>query len=58
MNDYNVTENLHYTMEHKWALLEQGLVRMGITDYAQKELHEIVFVDAQRRARWSSRRDP
>lgn len=45
VNDFNVPENLYYTREHEWALLEKsGCVRIGITDYAQKMLHEVVFV--------------
>ena len=44
--DYIILENLYYTNEHEWALLEKSdIVRIGVTDYAQKTLHEIVFVD-------------
>ena len=34
-----------YTNEHEWASEEGGLVRMGISDYAQKELGDVVFVE-------------
>ncbi|MGI9559097.1 MAG: glycine cleavage system protein GcvH [Thermodesulfobacteriota bacterium] len=38
-------ENLKYTREHEWALLDGGVVTVGITDYAQQTLGEIVFVE-------------
>jgi len=43
--EYIVPENLYYTKEHEWLKVEGDTVIMGITDYAQKSLHEIVFVD-------------
>jgi len=43
--EYEVPEGLYYTREHEWAkVLPDGTVLMGITDYAQKKLHEIVNV--------------
>ena len=39
-----VPDELRYTKEHEWARLEEGGVRMGITDYAQDALGDIVFV--------------
>lgn len=41
----NIPENLKYTKDHEWAGIEGGSVRVGITDYAQNELGDIVFVD-------------
>lgn len=41
----NIPEGLLYTKDHEWAKAEDGLVRLGITDYAQHELGDIVFVD-------------
>jgi glycine cleavage system H protein len=41
----NVPENLRYTKEHEWARLEGGEAVVGITDYAQSELGDIVFVE-------------
>lgn len=38
-------EKLRYTKDHEWALSEGGLVTVGITDYAQRTLGEIVFVE-------------
>lgn len=45
VNDYEVPEGLHYTKEHEWVKVEGDVCRIGVTDYAQKSLHEIVFVD-------------
>ena len=36
---------LRYTREHEWARLEGGRVRVGITDYAQDALGDVVYVD-------------
>jgi glycine cleavage system H protein len=41
----NVPENLYYTSEHEWISVEGDIALVGITDYAQGELGEIVFVD-------------
>jgi glycine cleavage system H protein len=38
-------EDLKYTKEHEWARKEEGLVRVGITHYAQDALGDIVYVD-------------
>ena len=40
----NVPEDRRYTKDHEWALLEDGRVRVGITDYAQDALGDVVFV--------------
>lgn len=45
VNDYEVPEGLYYTKEHEWVKLEGSNCRIGVTDYAQKSLHEVVFVD-------------
>ena len=50
VEDIVVPENLVYSKEHEWAFLDKkGFVRVGISDYAQKELHEVVFVDVPRK---------
>ena len=38
-------EGLSYTKEHEWAKRENGVVRVGITHYAQDALGDIVYVD-------------
>ena len=40
----NVPEDRRYTEEHEWALTEDGRVRIGITDYAQEQLGDVVYV--------------
>jgi glycine cleavage system H protein len=45
VDDSDVPEGLHYTKEHEWVKVENGLCRVGVTDYAQKSLHEVVYVD-------------
>ena len=40
----NVPDELRYTADHEWARLEDGRVRVGITDYAQDALGDVVFV--------------
>jgi glycine cleavage system H protein len=40
----NVPKNLRYTKEHEWALIEGKVATIGITEYAQGELGDIVFV--------------
>lgn len=41
----NIPDELRYTKEHEWARLEDGLCVVGITDYAQGELGDIVYVE-------------
>ena len=41
----NTPTNLRYTREHEWIRVEGNEAFVGITDYAQSELGEIVFVD-------------
>lgn len=43
--DSDVPEELYYTKEHEWLKIENDKCRIGITDYAQKSLHEVVYVD-------------
>jgi glycine cleavage system H protein len=41
-------EDLHYTKQHEWVRFSEGAGVVGITDYAQKELGDIVYVDLPR----------
>ncbi len=43
--EYVVPEGLYYTKEHEWVRVEGDKCRVGVTDYAQKSLHEIVYVE-------------
>ena len=45
MDDYDIPENLRYTAEHEWARRERDRIVIGVTDYAQRELGDIVFVE-------------
>ena len=41
----NVPEDLRYSSDHEWARADDGRIRVGITDYAQDALGDVVFVD-------------
>jgi glycine cleavage system H protein len=41
----NLPENLRYTKDHEWISLEGNIATIGITDFAQGELGDIVYVD-------------
>lgn len=41
----SIPDDLRYTEEHEWVRTEGELVRVGITDYAQDQLGDVVYVD-------------
>jgi glycine cleavage system H protein len=41
----NIPEDLRYSEEHEWVRMEGNRARIGITDYAQDALGDIVFID-------------
>ena len=43
--DMNLPEELLYSKEHEWIRLEVNLATIGITDFAQSELGDVVFVE-------------
>ena len=43
--EFQVPKELYYTKEHEWLRVEGDKCRIGVTDYAQNSLHEIVYVD-------------
>ena len=45
VNECEVPEGLYYTKEFEWVKIEGDKVRVGITDYAQKQLREIVYAE-------------
>ncbi|MBT0158855.1 glycine cleavage system protein GcvH [Candidatus Bathyarchaeota archaeon A05DMB-2] len=45
VDGYEVPEGLYYSKEFAWIKIEGEKVRMGITDYAQKQLREIVYAE-------------
>ena len=45
VDGYEVPEGLYYTKEFEWLKIEGDKVRVGVTDYAQKQLREIVYAE-------------
>jgi glycine cleavage system H protein len=45
VEDFEVPENLYYHKEYLWAKVEDRKVRIGISDFAQKQLNDIVYVE-------------
>ena len=43
----NFPENLRYTRDHEWISLEGNVATIGITDFAQRELGDIVYVEVE-----------
>lgn len=43
----NIPANLKYTKDHEWVSLEGDIATVGITDFAQKELGDIVYVEVE-----------
>lgn len=43
----NVPDNLKYTKEHEWILIEGDIATVGVTDFAQGELGDVVFVEIE-----------
>ncbi len=41
----NIPDDLRYTENHEWVKVEDDLVRIGITDHAQSELTDVVYVE-------------
>ena len=41
----HIPENLKYTSDHEWVMIESDKAKVGITDYAQDALGDVVFVD-------------
>ena len=42
---FRVPEDYHYTKDHEWALVDENIVTIGVTEYAQDSLGEIVYVE-------------
>ena len=45
VNDYEVPENLYYHKEYLWARVEEGKVKIGLIDYAQKQINDVIYVE-------------
>jgi glycine cleavage system H protein len=48
LSELDLPEDIRYTEEHEWARLEDEKVVIGISDYAQDQLGEIVYIDLQK----------
>jgi glycine cleavage system H protein len=46
--DYEVPDDLYYSKEHEWVRLKAKEAVVGLTDFAQKQLHEIVYVEVHK----------
>lgn len=44
-NNFNVPEENYYTKDHEWAQVDENVVTVGITEYAQDSLGEVVYVE-------------
>jgi glycine cleavage system H protein len=44
-SESEIREGLHYSREHEWVKLEGELARVGITDYAQSKLGDVVYIE-------------
>lgn len=47
MAEVNIPEDLKYTKSHEWIKIEGDIITIGITDFAQQELSDIVYVEFQ-----------
>lgn len=45
IEELNLLENLKYSEDHEWAKPQGEMVRIGISDYAQDQLGDIIFID-------------
>jgi glycine cleavage system H protein len=45
LSDYEIPEDLRYSAEDEWARIDDGRIVVGVTDFAQQQLGDIVFVE-------------
>ncbi len=55
---YNIPEDLKYTKTHEWVRVEGDVAVIGVTDFAQQELSDIVYVDVTAVGQSVKRDDP
>lgn len=53
----NYPANLRYTKDHEWVLLDGNIATIGVTDFAQHELGDIVYVDINSKGKKLSAED-
>ena len=54
----NVPEDLKYTESHEWVRVQDGVATVGITDHAQEELSELVYVELPEAGKQLDKGDP
>ncbi len=55
---YNIPEEYYYTKDHEWAQVDENIVTIGITEYAQDALGEIVYVELPEEGQKVTQNDP
>jgi glycine cleavage system H protein len=45
MSTYQLPEDFYYTKDHEWAQVDENIVTVGVTEFAQEQLGEVVYVE-------------
>lgn len=45
MSSYQLPEDFYYTKDHEWAQVDENIVTVGVTEFAQEQLGEVVYVE-------------
>lgn len=45
MSNYQLPDDFYYTKDHEWAQVDENIVTVGITEFAQEQLGEVVYID-------------
>jgi glycine cleavage system H protein len=54
----NVPEDLHYSKDHEWVRVNGGIATIGITDYAQNSLGDVVYVELPKKGEEFATNEP
>src|SRR5262245_27860744 len=54
----NVPEDLHYSKDHEWVRVDGGIAIIGITDYAQNSLGDVVYVELPKKGEEFATNEP
>ena len=54
----NIPENLKYTASHEWVSIKDGVATIGITNHAQEELSELVYIELPEQGKQVAKGDP
>ena len=54
----NVPEDLHYSKDHEWVRVQDGVAIIGITDYAQNSLGDVVYVELPKKGEEFATNEP